>query len=260
MSTSVSRDNNLDMANTTPTFCKASWHEIAKIHPDATRRNTTEQQRPSHAQKKSSLINLTNDRRATTASDLGSRARARPGLLAPHLGALPRGRWSVVGKVTVYQKSASLSREPTYSLKNGEPYNIQAQDSRSCQLLSFSAPSGVTKERYVIIAPKSTRATPLALYSERAADIFSNNKGKIVDVLCDGIQLCCRYVHICGQSLRGSLQLSRGRCDAVNSLQLTFLLERKAATTQATPLSRTARHSTFTSCVIRPHSLRAITR
>jgi hypothetical protein len=214
---SVSRDNNLDMANTTPTFCKASWHEIAKIHPDATRRNTTEQQRPSHAQKKSSLINLTNDRRATTASDLGSRARAQPGLLAPYLGALPRGQWSVVGNVTVYQKSASLSRE-------------------------------------------STRATPLALYSERAADIFSNNKGKIVDVLCDGIQLCCRYVHICGQSLRGRLQLSRGRCDAINSLQLTFLLERKAATTQATPLSRTARHSTFTSCVIRPHSLRAITR
>lgn len=128
------------------------------------------------------------------------RARARSRLLAHHLGSPANRQGGMTGEYFRIISRPIL----TYSQKNGGLNDINAQYSRSCQLLSFSAPSGATKARYVYTASARAAARPLAStecraisYRHRAYSLtFILKQGKIVDVLCNGIQLCCRYVDI----------------------------------------------------------------
>jgi hypothetical protein len=184
----------------------------------------------------------------------------------------PRGQWPVVGKVTLYQNSASLSR--TYLLsKNGGLNDINAQYSRSCRLLSFSAPSGVTKERYVCFASARAGAWTSALphqehnnhaYRYRAYSLtHARTRGRlsmysVTAFNCAAGMFISMAVHFVCLFVR-SMRPRQVRLSWLTSTNLLHS-EHKAATMQATPSSRTARLSMSTSCVRMSHSLVAISR
>ena len=133
------------------------------------------------------------------------RARARSRLLAHHLGSPANRQGGMTGEYFRIISRPIL----TYSQKNGELNDINAQYSRSCRLLSFLVPSGVTKERYVYTASARAAARPLAFTESRA--ILYRHRASFTNMLGSRERLLTYFARAFSYAVE-----HRGQCRLLN--------------------------------------------